>query len=171
MKRRSLLKAAGLTAVGVGAVAAADQTSASAANEAPAPAGTVTSVGGSASSVTVTLDADGSSVSALSTIRHRSLHPGDRVVIEHDESGQAIASPLFISLSGPIEAANDRSITVSGRRCTIDPRSVVYSGSNDRQLQGSLSAQTLKVGTTVGLLCVDNRRHGTLTVQALYPGG
>lgn len=181
--RKELLKRA--AAVAVGTTAAFSGASGRAGAAPPtkgttsdgAIPGTVVDVTGDPSVVNVIEDSRATrstaarTVRVRTTLRHRRLRSGDRVVIGADSStGQTLTSPLFLSLDGLIERLSERELTIQGRVCRIDEHSVCYrtSGSK-RALLGKLqNSPHVRQGKPGAVLCVDNRNDHTLTVQALY---
>lgn len=112
-----------------------------------------TIVGATRSRVTVRLP-DGRTVTARTRVLRRTLRPGDRVLVDG-----RLATPLFRSVAGLVDAVAPGSVTIAGVRCRLDEHSVVR------------PAGALRRGVHVGALCVHNERDETLTVQAVFLGG
>lgn len=168
--RRQLLKGAAVglagAAIGAGSVEAA--AAAMPDKDKPKP-GTVTRLEGSGD-VVIRIDRSGNGrlLTARGSVLHRSLTEGDRVAVQAEPDGSLVASPIFVGLFGNIEKYADNQLRVQGRTCVIDELSVVRDRSGDRTVVTTNDPNLLAVGRAVGLLCVDNRRSGRLTLHTAF---
>ena len=167
--RRQLLKGAAASvagaALGVGSIETAAAATPQQANLQP---GTVSRVYG-AGQVGIRLDRPpGRLTRALGSVLHRSLRQGDRVAVQAQPDGSLIASPIFVGLLGNIEKQANEHLTVQGRTCVIDDLSVVRNASGDHKVATSSDPNLLAVGRFVGLLCIDNRKSGGLTLHTAF---
>ncbi len=171
--RRQVLKGAALAVggVAVGGIATTPVDAASAESTRVAQFGVVTSGQDSQGNVEVSLDAvAGATITrrARTSLLHRQLHPGDAVAVTEDSAGTALVSPVFAGLTGPLEHLSADEITVQGRTSQIDGLSVVRDGVADQNFGQWVKKHDLAEGREVGLLCVDNKKSGKLTLQILY---
>jgi len=137
--------------------------------------GIITNVDGSSSTVEVQLDSTSagvkpvpSSLVARPSVLYRRLGEGDRVAVTTGPEATPIATPLFMTLSGPIEGRVGRELTIQGYRCSIDDLSAMHDASGERNLIKSFQIETLGVGQNVAALCINNSKSGKLTVETLF---
>ncbi len=183
ISRRRLLRRFGIGAAAVGSVGtvfgrgAARAIGTSAFNEAD-DAGAVATVEGAASNgrAHVRIAGKRDSVEAHIAVAHRDLRDGDRVIVTEDAVGGLTATPLFLSLDGPIEALGKDALTVQGVRCIIDKSTMVYLHNTRASVEkGPVEIVAYSdhagfgVDSRVGVLSVQNAGDGSNTAHALYP--
>lgn len=165
--------AAGFIAIG-GTEAADAAPRAFKGTEASELVGTVTNTTSNPSIVDVAVSSGGYSPRksrVRTALRHRHLRTGDRVIDAIDPAtGQNLTSPLFRSFEGSMHQLSADEITVGGVRLRIDENSLCYTTTgSQRAVVGRLRhSPYVKRTMNVGVLCVENVRDQTLTVQAVY---
>lgn len=176
--RRQLIKRGGLGAVGL-TLAGPLAAPAEAAGEAETASvyGVVTSGGPAGRSVGIALDApfSGKSLEARAQTLAGALASGERVAVRQDTDGSEVASPLFMTLSGPIEKQDGRQLIVEGQHCSMDESSRFRDKKGETDLIERFGSGALSVGQSVIVVCRNNvgvgqtaaAKIGKLTIQTL----
>jgi hypothetical protein len=142
--------------------------------------GVVTSGGPAGQSVVIALDAPftGKSIRARAQTLRGPLARGERVALRQDPSGSEVASPLFMTLIGPIEKQEGRELVVEGQSCSMNENSTFRDQKGQTDLISRFDSGALSVGQSVVVVCRNyvgvgqaaTAKIGKLTVQTLSMG-